>query len=229
MKYAKKCRPSFRIVDHATTIGVLLAAVILLLLTACTTEVDKEKETAHRQEITAMRAAKDRQFQNQAGSPLPPEQIADFTGLNYFPINYGYRLVARFEKITTPESFRIKTSTTEERLYTRTGRLKFKLKGAEYQLMTYEDAATYRDQRPARLFVPFTDETTGRESYGGGRYLDIEMSGSGGDTVILDFNLAYNPYCAYSQRYSCPIPPPENHLKVKILAGEKTSRKESTH
>ena len=120
----------------------------------------------------------------------------------------------------SPELFAIQTSSGKERSYGRVGKLEFKIDGKNYVLMAYQAQKEIGNKEAGgHMFVPFTDETRGRESYGGGRYLDIGMPK--GESITVDFNLAYNPYCAYNYKYSCPIPPRENHLPVRIAAGEK--------
>ena len=110
---------------------------------------------------------------------------------------------------------RLTTSTGEERDYVEAGELRFKLDGQDARLVAYA-SATHVDS----LFIPFRDATSGKETYGAGRYLDIPYPH--GETTELDLNLAYNPYCAYSEAYSCPLPPRENWLTVAVRAGEKS-------
>jgi uncharacterized protein (DUF1684 family) len=163
---------------------------------------------------------KDKQFQHAPSSPLTDEQIPHFKKLAYFPIDYKYRINASFKHNPVPVMMNIQTSSGEERMYIKNGNLEFKVDGENYSLATYQDQDLIRKKGYEKhLFLPFTDKTTGKESYGGGRYLDIQLPA--GNEVVLDFNLAYNPYCAYNVNYSCPIPPRENHLEVEIQAGEK--------
>jgi uncharacterized protein (DUF1684 family) len=108
------------------------------------------------------------------------------------------------------------TSTGTRQAYLRSGAFTFEIEGRSLKLIVYKST---EDPYARSLFIPFSDETSGRETYAAGRYLDIEEQA--GDDYELDFNMAYNPYCAYSEEYTCPIPPVENKLPVKILAGEK--------
>ena len=163
-------------------------------------------------QLSNFRKQKDQFFAKDPHSPLSQEQKADFTGLNYFPENPDLRLVTEIKRFEGPESIRIQTSTGETQPYTKYGRLHFKVDGQKASLTLYIG----KDGHP---FVPFSDATSGKETYGAGRYLEPDELGDG--TYLIDFNLAYNPWCAYSPDYSCPLPPVENQLTVPILAGEK--------
>jgi uncharacterized protein len=145
----------------------------------------------------------------------------------FFPVNKQFRISASFERISDTSGFNMRTSGKNPKKYFRYGRLGFTLNGTAYQLTVYQSHqlmsnSKYKDY----LFLPFTDLTSGEESYGGGRYLDFEIGDITGNTLILDFNKAYNPYCAYALGYNCPIPPAENDLPVAIRAGEKKFAKE---
>lgn len=162
-------------------------------------------------------AAIDSAYRDTLHSPLPKEDREGFTALPRFVADRSFLVTARFEP-RTGEVFGMKTSTEREPKYQSVGLLHFTLDGTEQQLTVYRNIDLSRlDDYRNYLFVPFTDLTNGETTYGGGRYLDLE--GPLGDAVELDFNRAYNPYCAYGGRYSCPIPPPENHLEVAVRAG----------
>lgn len=140
---------------------------------------------------------------------------------HFYPINSQYNVACFFEKITDTVGFTMTTSAKTIKHYYKYGRLDFMIAGKEYLLFVYQSkdlmqTAEYKDY----LFVPFTDATTGDETYGSGRYLEFFKQDIHGDTVRLDFNKAYNPYCAYSSGFKCPIPPKENFLPVAIKAGE---------
>lgn len=201
---------------------ILLAAALLFLFQyGCSRQADRAEIREYIKRVETQRTLKDLQFKDSPYSPLARGQLPGFKGLSYFPVDYSYRTEARFIANPEPIAFRIQTSTEEKRLYIKSGRLEFSLHGNKYMLMTYQEAGPGgRSEPDSSLFVPFTDLTTGRECYGGGRYLDIKRPA--GDMVIVDFNLAYNPYCAYNHKYSCPLPPQENHLDVAIEAGEKS-------
>lgn len=149
-------------------------------------------------------------------SPLNSEELKSFGGLHFFDINEQYNLLATIEWMSQPDTVTMKTSKDDIRYYLRVALLHFTIAGNNYQLAAYQPP----DDSLSSLFVPFHDLTNGNESYGGGRYLDIEAD-KGTTDIKLDFNFSYVPYCAYSHRYSCPLVPAENDLKVRIEAGEK--------
>ena len=142
-----------------------------------------------------------------------------FNGLNYYPINLDYRVKATFVKTENPVLFQMKTTTSRLPEYQKYGEVHFKLDGEERVLEVYQNPEL--SKKPGLedyLFIPFTDETNGIDTYEVGRYLDFRIPKS--DDVIIDFNKCYNPYCSYGSGFSCPIPPEVNHLPLKILAGE---------
>jgi uncharacterized protein (DUF1684 family) len=148
-------------------------------------------------------------------SVLLPEDFENFTGLEFYPIDSKYIVKAEF--VRTPDEKPFLMPTTTERLpeYVKYGEAHFQLEGKNLVLSLFK--ATDRESN--YLFLPFTDLTSGDGSYGGGRYLDFELPVE--DVLLIDFNKAYNPYCTYNPRYSCPIPPEENDLLVRIEAGVK--------
>jgi uncharacterized protein len=164
-------------------------------------------------ELEHFRVQKDAFFKTHSHSPLTAEQQAAFAGLHYFPENPELRLVLQLEEFADKEIVVMQTSTGDERSYTRYGRLHFTVEGQDVALTLYADADS------GGFFLPFVDVLRGRETYGAGRYLEPEPLGDG--RFLVDFNLAYNPYCAYNDDWSCPITPPENRLAVPIRAGEK--------
>lgn len=159
----------------------------------------------------------DSAYRDSVHSPLPKEERAGFVNLPRFGADRAFRVTARFVAKEGPV-FGMKTSTIREPKYRSVGTLYFTLEGKEEQLTVYRniDLSMLEGYRNY-LFVPFTDLTNGESTYGGGRYLDLE--GPLGEAVELDFNRAYNPYCAYGGSYSCPIPPLENHVEVAVRAG----------
>lgn len=168
------------------------------------------------QEVISLREDKDSFLRNDVDSPIPPSERLNFKGLNYFPPDHGYRVTSNLERFDAPKPIVISTSTGTRQAYLRYGAFTFEIKGISLKLFVYKSA---EDPYSRSLFIPFSDATSGSETYAAGRYLDLEEQG--GDDYELDFNMAYNPYCAYSEEYTCPIPPMENRLPVKILAGEK--------
>jgi len=159
----------------------------------------------------------DSAYRDTLHSPLPKPERKGFVALPRFSPDRSYQVSARFEP-HLGEVFGMKTSTEREPKYQSVGTLFFTLNGQEEQLTVYKNIDLSRlDEYRNYLFVPFTDLTNGETTYGGGRYLDLQ--GPLGKEVELDFNRAYNPYCAYGGAYSCPIPPLENHLEVAVQAG----------
>jgi uncharacterized protein (DUF1684 family) len=140
---------------------------------------------------------------------------------HFFPVNSQYNINCSFEKITDTIGFTMKTSANTLKHYFKYGKLHFNVSGTHCHLFVYQSKDLMQTEKyKDYLFVPFTDATTGDESYGSGRYLDLLMGDIQNNTLQLDFNKAYNPYCAYSPDYKCPIPPKENNLPVAIRAGE---------
>jgi hypothetical protein len=162
-------------------------------------------------ELERFRAAKDEFFKDDSQSPLTPEQRKEFAGLKYFPENPGLRFELAVEPFPEKEKIQMQTSTGDIQTYTRYGKIRFEVDGQPAELTIYADRHGF--------FLPFVDNQAGKETYGAGRYLEPEVLGNG--KMRIDFNLAYNPYCAYNDLYSCPLTPFENRVKVAIKAGEK--------
>ena len=160
----------------------------------------------------------DAEFADTAHSPLTPEDLARFEHLDRFAPDSMYCVLARFTAARKQKRFGMRTSTHRVPMYRDMGTLTFTLNGKNRVLHVYQNIELVKQEKYRNhLFVPFTDLTNGEETYGGGRYLDIE--GPLGAEVVIDFNRAYNPYCAYNARYSCPVPPRENHLDTPVEAG----------
>lgn len=166
----------------------------------------------HIHTLEEFRRQKDAWFKSSSDSPLPYGERADFAGLSYYPENEELRLVLQLEEFAEQQPITMTTSTGGTQEYLRWGQIHFAVDGQPAMLTVYY--ASWGD-----YFVPFVDATSGVETYGAGRYLEIEELGGG--SFLVDFNQAYNPYCAYNEEYSCPIPPAENRLSVPIRAGEK--------
>lgn len=162
-------------------------------------------------ELDSFRAEKDEFFKSHSQSPLAWDQRRTFRGLNYFPENDSLRFETKVEEFAVKEEFDMQTSTGGVQHYERFGRFSF-LVGKEMVELTI-----YRSEHG--FFLPFVDSLAGSETYPAGRYLEPEPLPGG--RFFIDFNLAYNPYCAYNEMWSCPITPAENRLKVPIRAGEK--------
>jgi len=140
----------------------------------------------------------------------------------FFAPSADHKVAAGFTKLEDSTGFMMPTSGKSPKRYFRYGRVQFSLNGKSLKLTVFRSKdlmndPTYKDY----LFLPFTDLTSGEESYGGGRYIDLEIKDIKNNRLVIDFNKAYNPYCAYSEEYNCPVPPRENDLPVAIRAGEK--------
>ncbi len=174
-------------------------------------------------DLKIFREGREKEFRSKDESPLKTEDFAGFKGLSYFPENKKFVFKADFTRTSDEKYFQMPTSSGKSKKFVKFGVLSFNLNGKEQKLNVYQADADVLKKYPEYadlLFVPFKDLTNGKETYGGGRYIDIKMPEE--NAVTLNFNLAYNPNCAYgSDRYNCPIPPKENVLQVKIKAGEK--------
>ena len=166
-------------------------------------------------ELESFRAEKDKFFGKDPHSPLTADEKRHFRGLKYFPENPALRLAVTVEEYAQKEVVSMQTSTGALRTYNRYGRFKFSVEGQEAELTIYSGEHGF--------FLPFVDALADTETYGAGRYLEPEPLGKG--KFLVNFNYAYNPFCAYNENYSCPIPPRENRLKVAIRAGEKIFHK----
>lgn len=158
------------------------------------------------------RQQKDQFFADHPNSPLEDEQKDSFEGLSYFPEKSDLHLEIEVPQFEVQEFVDLPTSTGDIKTYTRYGRFSFEVDGQTAELTLFA--------APHGFFLPFVDSQAGAETYGAGRYLDPEQLPNG--KFLIDFNLAYNPYCAYNDNWNCPFPPPENRLAVPIKAGERS-------
>lgn len=203
----------------------LLAFGFILINCGGKTQSDVNKNLFNPPELFQFRMAKDRQFRTDKDSPMPEEIKANFEGLKYYPPSNEFIFnakIVRFEKLDT-----IKFRTSKEditRFMLKYCKLEFKYKDSTYHLLGFIPMRNGQIIDPPELFVPFFDETNGKGSYEAGRYLDFPIDSS--DSLTLDFNYAYNPYCAYNHKYSCARVPEENYLPFKIEAGEKIFKSE---
>ena len=161
--------------------------------------------------LTTIRAQKNEFFEGDHHSPLTDKQKEIFTGLHYFDENPALRLEVDLELYDPVEQIQILTNTGAVQTYERYGRFHFSAEGEQAELTVFRNEHGY--------FLPFADSLAGEETYGAGRYLEPEDIGD--KRILVDFNLAYNPYCAYNEKWSCPITPAENRIKLPIRAGEK--------
>ncbi|WP_422348664.1 DUF1684 domain-containing protein [Flagellimonas sp.] len=163
-------------------------------------------------------------FRNPDSSPLPDRYRKDFNGLDFYEPDTTYIVHAKLER--TPEAipFLMKTTTNDHRNEVVYGIAHFELHGTPYQLEIYQSMDEPDEGLEDYLFLPFLDNTNGNETYGGGRYIDLTIPK--GDTIVIDFNKAYNPYCVYNKKYSCPLVPRQNYLRTNVRAGVKDFIKE---
>ncbi len=175
-------------------------------------------QVPYKDAVEGFRLDKDEFFKTMPGSPIPEVERASFEGLPYYPVDETLVFDDRVLEPYTgeePSNFQIPTSDGKLRPAHRAGVLRFELGGAPRQLTAY----TFDGGDGESLFVPFLDQTSGTETYGAGRYLDLEPELDG--TYSLDFNLAYHPSCVYDAKFSCPLTPAENRLPLRIEAGER--------
>jgi uncharacterized protein (DUF1684 family) len=163
-------------------------------------------------ELEQFRAEKDDFYRNDHRSPLTLDQQNGFKGLSYFPENSALVIKAGIDRHVQPGLIHMETTKGKEQSFRRYGVVRFEVGGQAAQVTLYAS-----EKGSGALFLPFRDATSGKQTYGAGRYLDLHAHG---DEVVVDFNYAYNPNCAYNPDWNCPLPPAENWLKVPILAGE---------
>lgn len=195
---------------RATLLTIILGS---LCVAACTIRPAEEDYPA---KIAAIRAAKDDGFKSDPESPIKADKKATLLPLAYFPIDESYAVPASLEPAAERTRIQVPTSTGKIRNIERIGSLKFTLRGKPLQLTAFIDVDS---PNMNRLFVPFADQTSGKETYAAGRYMELDPTPTG--IYVVDFNVAYNPYCYYSPEYDCPYPPKENRLDVPIQAGER--------
>lgn len=166
-------------------------------------------------------------FKDASTSPLKKKDLKSFEGLDFFPIDTSFIVTAKLIRTSDAPIFQMATTTDRKPLYKEYGVLHFSLKNSQHKLTIYQSQDDLKDEKfKDYLFLPFTDDTSGETSYGGGRYMDVKISDIKDDnTIILNFNNTYNPYCAYNENYSCPITPRKNHLDIAITAGIKDFKK----
>jgi hypothetical protein len=199
--------------------NVLALVAGLAIGSACTSGPPAPADSRpYEQQIQAYRADKDAAFRSSADSPIPGAARASFPGLLYFPVDTAYRVPAFLTQSQSqpPIMFDIQMSSNATEKMRKVGTLGFTLNGTALTLTAFAEEST-TDMK--RLFVPFTDLTSGADTYKHGRYLDLDRTPTG--LYDLDFNKSYHPSCVYNPNYECPIPPKENHLPVAIRAGER--------
>lgn len=195
---------------------ILLTTVVVVLTVFYSFREDGD-QAAYTETLQKERHEKDQFMRTSAESPFSKDRES-FTGLKYYPPNPKLRVVANLTPVNDKTVRVLTTNDGKEQRYITYAYVEFDLENAHNKLLVLEgiDIGPVRGQ----LFLAFGDNTSARETYGGGRYLDVAKV-PGSKTMLLDFNKSYNPYCAYSEDYSCPLPPPENLLETTINAGEK--------
>lgn len=202
------------------TKNILLAvAVVAVLVTVYYSFSGNQNREAYISSIETVRREKDHNMRTASDSPFANDSISSFKGLNYFTIDATYRIQAQLIPIAQKKTVSLPTSDGKQKGYMEYAYAEFEMQGERNKLLILEimDMGPYR----GTLFLAFADKTSAVETYGAGRYLDIKKI-PGSTSVTLDFNEAYNPYCAYNDSFSCPFPPAENLLNIRIEAGEKT-------
>ncbi len=193
---------------------------ILLLASVLSYGVVIAQSDSYHKEILEWQKDVDDRFRDKDETPLGKKELKQFNGLSYYPVDSTYRIRARFVRTPNELPFNMPTTTDRLPIYVKYGEARFTLQGKEFTLPLYQSQTLLNvDAAEDYLFLPFTDKTNAIETYGGGRYIDLKVPEE--DFIIIDFNKAYNPYCAYDERYSCPIPPKANNLDIEIKAGVK--------
>lgn len=177
------------------------------------------QNSPYSQALLVERTQKDGDFRTSGNSPIPEAERSEFTGLTYFPPNAIYRVSASLEPAAGNDTLVLTTSKGSDRKLLNAGVLNFTLQGKAQKLTAFR----YIEGSQNVLFVPFSDMSSGKTTYEGGRYIEIPVEA--GKTIYIDFNRAYNPYCVYNPTFVCPLPPLENSLRLEILAGEKYTEK----
>jgi uncharacterized protein len=197
---------------------ILVVSVIVVVIIVLYSFQSSQVDSGFVEEIKKEREDKDRFMRTSPQSPFAKNKN-DFKGLNYFPPDPKYRIIADLVPIENKKIVTLKTNDGKEERYQEYAYAEFDLDQFHNKLIIYEmiDMGPFR----GKLFLAFGDATSADETYGAGRYLDV-LKTPGSPTITLDFNKAYNPYCAYNETYSCPLPPPENLLNAPIRAGEKS-------
>ncbi len=211
---------------HKTTMkSIIYSALLMIAATVAATDNTSAQTFAAR--TNTFREKYKQDFLQDAHSPL---KAADTANLRFFKPDSTYSVQANVEILTNQTSFDMATFNGSSSKYIRFAQLTFTLNGSKRKLVLYKsDRLSNIPEYQDYLFLPFTDDTNGQESYHGGRYIDMRLGDIQSGVVELDFNKAYNPYCAFSDGYQCPVPPQENYLNTKVLAGEKQYAGEKKH
>jgi uncharacterized protein (DUF1684 family) len=200
--------------------SVIISFIILVtFVSSCSSETtsgpENLKVSTYADSLNLWRKKNDKELKNESNTPLEQAKVESFTGLKYFAPNESWNIHTKYVKIDTGKVFNMPTTTERMIPMVKDGLIEFVRNGDSIKLYTY----SYIEHPEEDLFVPFLDLTNGDITYGGGRYININRPIN--DSIWIDFNMAYNPYCAYNHAYSCPVPPLENSLNIEVKAGEK--------
>lgn len=194
-----------------------LCILVCFLLFSCA-----EKNASYENEIKLFQYDLNVEFADASKSPLTAEDLKTFKALEFFDIDEKYNIEADLELTPNTAVFEMPTTTDRLPLYRKYGIARFTLNGKKMELSIYQSQELMTDfNYKDYLFLPFNDATNGTTTYGGGRFIDLEIPKEGSKRIRIDFNKAYNPYCAYNHTFSCPIPPSENNLPIAIPVGVK--------
>ena len=200
----------------------VLSFLFIFLLISCNSNSKRPLlgETEYQQKLNAS-------YKDATTSPLKKKDLKNFNGLDFFAVDSSFIVTANLTRIENAPVFEMATTTDRKPLYKEYGLLRFNINGKDLELTIYQSQDDLRDEKyKDYLFLPFTDNTSGNESYGGGRYMDVMITDIKDDnTIELNFNNTYNPYCAYNDDYSCPLTPRKNHLDIEIKEGIKAFKK----
>jgi uncharacterized protein (DUF1684 family) len=194
--------------------------LLVLILSCISAYTFSQTDTAVINDTKHFQKALKTEYDDPYHTPLSETAKKTFKGIHFFPVNTKYIVNARFVRTLNEKPFQMTTSSGMRKTYVKFGEALFKIDKKEYKLNVYQSqdllqSAEYKDY----LFMPFTDATSGNETYEGGRYIDLTIPTS--DHILINFNEAYHPYCAYTDGYNCPVPPKENKLPIRIEAGVK--------
>lgn len=196
----------------------IFSLIFILLLSS----LGYSQEKYSKQDVLEFQNTLNQSFANPQTSPLTEEQLLQFTTLNFFEPNDKFFVKGKFVRTPNEVPFSMRTTTSREPLYVKYGEVYFTIDNKEFKLDLFKYLAQDKNQPQSKnnfnkLFLPFTDATSGDQTYGGGRFLELNYPDN--EVIYIDFNKAYHPYCVYNSKYSCPIVPSQNHLEISILAG----------
>lgn len=196
----------------AGRLGIVLLVLLGGGLLACG---PSPSDQSYEDEVLQDRMHRDMRMRKK-GSVIPPGRREAFQGLDFYQVDPRYRFVVPLRRLSSPDTLMVAESTGGVRAQVHVGRVTIPLPDGDTELWVFKGAS---EGRRGRLWIPFSDSTNGHTTYEGGRYVDLQPVGS--DSVVVDFNRAYNPTCAYNPDFACPLPPPENRIDAPIPAGEK--------